>query len=188
VGGIGIEFREQLANQQKQIDQQGHLHDPPQRQQGVVADVVRSVPPHNLQRQDDERGTGRKRAGQETGRDDRRIPKRTAAQADVQEGRDRVNAHRPGDRHKHERHVKHGRRLPPAIGAVNQVPADVQIQQQIAVQRNHVPGEHRHGKVEPQEQVHEAVRTPQVHGHKQEAHQDHRNGQQFAENDHVVQV
>ena len=107
VGRIGVELGEDLAGQQEHVDDHRHLHDPPQRQQRVVADLVLREAPHDLQRQNDEGRARGERAGQEPRGDDRRVPERPAAQAHVQKGRDRVDADRPDDGDEDERHVEH---------------------------------------------------------------------------------
>ena len=111
-----------------------------------------------------------------------------AAQPDVQKRRHGVNADRPEDRHEHERDVEDLARLHPAIGAVDQIPADVQVQQQVTVERDHVPTEHRKREVEPQKNVHEAIRPTEIDRHEQQTHDDRGHREQLAKNHQIVQI
>jgi hypothetical protein len=64
------------------------------------------------------------------------------------------------------------------------------VEQQVAVEHEHVPAEHGAGKLNcpmPGSGA-RSGRAPQVHGDKGQAHEDGRHRQQFAEDDQVVQV
>src|SRR5690606_9668046 len=56
---------------------------------------------------------------------------------------------------------------------IQDVSADMQVQDQITIENNHVPGEHGHGKMEISDQRHEmpeAVRSSQINGDKEQTH------------------
>ncbi len=136
-------------------------------------------------------GPGGKGGGQETGPDDGRIPKGPPAQAHIEKRRDGVDRDRPDDGDEDERNVKPFARFGLAIAAVEQIAADVDVEQEVAVEHNDVPTEHGFGKVElpdAGDQMPETIRPPQVNGHKGQAHQDGRHRQEFSEDDQVMQV
>ena len=67
----------------------------------------------------------------------------------------------------------------------------MQIEEQVAIQHDHIPREHREGEVEfpePGNEVPETVGPAEIGGDEKEAHHDRRDGEQFTDDDHVVHV
>ncbi len=189
MGRVGVELGEHLAEEQEDVDDHGHGHDTAQYPQRLEPQVVAGEATDHLQRQDQEGGPSGKRGCQETRGDDRRVPEGPRPQPDKQEGGHGVDADGPDDRRKDkgDDEERFARRRPP-VGAVDEVAGDVHVQQQIAVQDKHVPGQHREREVEAQEHVVEAVGTAQVHGHEQQAHDDRGDGQELAENHQIMHL
>ena len=74
----------------------------------------------------------------------------------------------PDDGNKHEGDIEPRRRFASAVTRVEQVAADVQVEQQISVEHQHVPTEHGCRELEladAWDQVPEMVRPSQVHSH-----------------------
>src|SRR5205807_323158 len=76
------------------------------------------------------------------------------------------------------------------IAAIEQIPADVDVQQEIAVQHEDVPTEHRFWEVhlpDSGNQMPEPIRPSEVNGHEEEAHNDRGDREQLAEDHEIVQ-
>ena len=119
------------------------------------------------------------------------IPKGPPAQPDIEKRRDGVDGDGPDDGDENKRNVKPFGRLGLPIAAVEQIAADVDVEQQVAVEHDDVPTQHGFGKIElpdAGDQMPETIRPPQVHGDKGQAHQDGRHRQEFSEDDQVMQV
>ena len=186
-----VKLLEHLIHEQEDIDQHRDLHDRAQGEQGLVGDAVVGEAPDDLQREDDDRRPGGEGGGQEPRSDDRGIPERAPAEADIEEGGDGVDRHRPHDGDKHKRNVKPLRGLDVAVPAVEEVAADVHVQEQVAVEHDHVPTQHRRREIELPEsgnKVPEPVGPAEVDRDKSQAHQDRRHGQQLPEDDQVVEL
>src|SRR4051812_47115198 len=96
----------------------------------------RSDPSDNLQRQNNQRGASRKCRSQKARSNDRRVPKMSAAQSDIQKRSHRMNRNRPDNRDEHKRNVKPLRWLAIAIPAIEQITANVDVQDQVAVEND----------------------------------------------------
>src|SRR5579859_1801488 len=147
--------------------------------------------PNHLEGQDDQGRAGGERRGEKARPHNGGIPKGTAAQPDIKKRGDRVNRDGPNNRDKYERNVKPFGRFPFAIAAVKQVAADVNVEHEIAVEDDDIPTQHRGGEIKLAEagnEVPEAVRPAQIHRDKGEAHENGCHGEQFAEDDEIVQV
>src|ERR1043165_2245606 len=105
------------------------------------------------------------------GADNGRVPKWTAAQADVQKCGDGMNRDGPNDGNEYERYVEPFRRTLLLIPAVEQISAYVDIEQEISIEHDHVPAQHGGRKIElayAGDQMPEPVGAAKVHRHKQE--------------------
>ena len=145
----------------------------------------------HLHRQDDQRRPGRERRGEEPRPHDSRIPEGPPPQADIEEGRDRVDRNRPDDGDEDKGDVKPLGRRPATIAAIEQVAANMDVEQEIAVQDEDIPTQHGGRKVEladAGDQVPEPVGPPEVHRDEGQAHEDGRHGEQFAEDHQVMQL
>ena len=110
---------------------------------------------------------------------------------DVKERGDGVNRDRPNDGDEDKGNVKPlGGHLFP-IAAVEQVAADIDVKQQVAVEDDDVPAQHRGGEIElpmPGNQMPEAVGPAEIHRDERQAHDDGRHREQLAEDDEVVEL
>ena len=98
---------------------------------------------------------------------------------------------RPKNRDEDEGHIPLGVRLFTEKAHVKQVAADVQVDQQVAVEHDHVPGEHRYREVEFTDagyHVPDAIGATEVGDDEANAHKDRGDGQQLADDDDVVHV
>src|SRR6185436_17062606 len=103
---------------------------------------------NNLERQDDQRRPGSECRSEKTRSNYRGIPERTSSKTHIQERRDGMNRHGPHDSKEHKWHVRPGRWPFVLIAAVQEVATDVQVNQQIAIQYDHIPTQHRARKIE----------------------------------------
>src|SRR5262249_26447263 len=100
-----------------------------------------------------------------------------------------MNRKRPHDSDEDERDVEPFGGPSPAITAIEQVTADVHVEEQVAVQDEDVPAQHGGGEVEladAGDEVPEAVGPAQVDGDKREAHENCGDGEKLAEDHEVV--
>ncbi len=129
---------------------------------------------------DQEQGrAGGKGRGQEAGRQDGGEPEMAARQTAVQKGGDRMDRDGPGDGEPGKGLVPGGRRRSPVLG-VQYHPADEDVEEQIAVQHDHVPEQHGvRGRMK--QDVEGAHRLAEI-GHDEHQAHDHRgDGQKLAE-------
>src|SRR4051812_2110778 len=100
-----------------------------------------------------------------------------------------MNRHRPDNGEKDKRDIKPFSGPPSLVSAIEQIPADMHIQEQISVQDNHVPTQHRPGEVKlsnTRDEVPKPVRSAKVNCDEGQAHDDRGDGEQFAEDDKIV--
>ena len=83
----------------------------------------------HLKGQDDEGRAGGEGGGEEARTRGRRVPERAAAEADVEEGGDRVDRNGPDDGDEDKGDVEPLRRLPVPVAAVEQVAADIDVEE-----------------------------------------------------------
>ena len=97
----------------------------------------------------------------------------------------------PGDAKKDERDIPALVRFFAEEALVEHVAADVEIQKQVAIEHDHVPGEHGDRPVKLSNERHhvpEAVRPAEICDHEHQAHDNRSDGQQLADDDGVVHV
>src|SRR5215471_10546277 len=102
-----------------------------------------------------------------------------------------MNRNCPDDGDEDERDVEPLGGSASAITAIKQVTADVHVEEQVAIQDQDVPAQHRGREVEladAGDEVPEAVGPAEVNGHESQAHEDGSDGEQLAEDHEVVQL
>src|ERR1051325_385963 len=119
------------------------------------------------------------------------MPERPAAETNVEKGGDRVNRDRPHDSDENKGNIKPFGGPLVLIAAIEQIAADVNIEDEVTVQHDHVPAQHRGRKIELTDsgnQVPEAIGPAQIHRDEREAHNDGRDREQLAKDDEIMQL
>src|SRR5271169_6847369 len=97
----------------------------------------------------------------------------------------------PYDGDEDKGNVKPLGRRPSPIAAVEQVAADMDVEQEVAVQHKDIPAQHGGRKVEladAGDQVPEPVGSSEIYRDEGQAHQDSRHGEQFPKDYQVMQL
>ena len=176
---------EGLHQHEEHVDGHRVGDDGAQRADGLLAHVEAAEAAYQQSQHDEQAGARRERRGQEAGSQDGGHPERARAQPGVEEGRHRVDAHRPRDRQVDEGAHPPRRRCALALG-LDGHEADDEVQEQVAREGHEVP-EHQRVELRVQEDVHDPAGLPHVHEDERHAHEHRRDGQELAQDDGLAE-
>ena len=187
--GVGVVLLEGLRAVQKKVQEHGvghQLGDLPDR---LVLDLEAGEAAKQLEHHQEDGGAGAEGGGEELRREDRRVPVGARGEAVVEEGGDRVDAHRHRDRDEDEGDDQALLVVPAAERAIQDVGDHDEIDREVGVQHHRVPGQDGAGKVQVaqgRDEVPEALRVPDVDEHEEHAHDDGAHREQLAEDDDLA--
>ena len=191
VAAAGVELDEDLRNDHEQADEDGDADDAHECADGSLTKHAPGLPADDLDGDDDKRRAADEGASEEARGEQRGVPKGPTTKSAIKEGGDGVDADGPDDAQEHGGHIhlRHG--LLSAEALIKQVAADIDVDGEIAVQHDDIPGEHGDGEVKLPEAGHhvpEAVGPAEIAHDEHDAHDDGGDGEQLADDDDVVHL
>ena len=185
-GDVRVRGGEQFEQEEEHVHGHGVGHDLGQGLDGLFAHVVVGHLAHEQGHQQQDGRSGAEGRGQEAGGQDGGQPVVPAREALVQEGRHRMDGEGPDDGGVHEGLDPLGRLHVVAL-MLQADPADDDVQQQVAVEHDHVPEQNGVGRGIAQHVEH-AHGLAQVHHDEAEAHDDRGDGLELGQDDHLLEV
>ncbi len=181
---VRVVLPEDLGAKQEQVEAHGIGHQLGHLVDRLVLDLEGRHLAQDLEQDQQQRGSGAERRGDEPRCQDGAVPVRATRHAVVQERRHGMDAHGHRDGEDDQRYHDLLVVGDPVIRAVHQVARHDQVDGEIDVQHDGVPRHDRTRHVHvpnAREDVPEAVRTPHVHQDEEQAHHDRRDGEHLAE-------
>ena len=185
-GDATVERGEDFQQVEEHVDAHGIGDDGRQGLDGVAAGIEAGEAAHDEDQQQQDGGTGAERRGQEAGGHDGGQPVMAAGDAGVQEGGHGVDGEGPQDREVDQGLDPLGRFHVMALGFQGD-PADDGVEGQVADEHDHVIEHDRIGRG-MQQHVHHALGLAQVHHDEEGAHDHGRDGHEFTEDDHALEL